>query len=52
MGKLFGKAKHEEAVADGKAKYEKAVKGHRSREAKRTNALAKARAEWQAAQNN
>jgi restriction system protein len=49
MGKLFGKAKHEQAVADGKAKYEKAVKGHRSREAKRTNALAEARAEWQAA---
>jgi restriction system protein len=49
MGKLFGKAKHEQAVTDGKARYEKAVKEHRSREAQRTNALAKARAEWQAA---
>jgi restriction system protein len=49
MGKLFGKAKHEQAVTDGKTRYEKAVKEHRSREAQRTNALAKARAEWQAA---
>ena len=49
MGKLFGKAKHEQAVAEGKTRYEKAVKEHRSREAQRTNALAKARAEWQAA---
>lgn len=49
MGKLFGKAKHEQAVADGKARYEKAGKEHRSREAQRTDALAKARAEWHAA---
>jgi restriction system protein len=49
MGKLFGKAKHEQAVTDGKARYEKAVKEHRSREAQRTNALAKALAEWRAA---
>jgi restriction system protein len=49
MGKLFGKAKHEQALTDGKARYEKAVKEHRSREAQRTNALAKARAEWQSA---
>jgi restriction system protein len=49
MSKLFGKAKHEQAVADGKARYEKALKEHRTREAQRTNALAKARAEWQTA---
>jgi restriction system protein len=49
VGKLFGKAKHEQAVAEGQAKYALAVKEHRSREAKRTSALAKARAEWKAA---
>jgi restriction system protein len=33
MGKLFGKAKHEQAVAEGLARYKQAVKEHRSREA-------------------
>ena len=49
LSKLFGKAKHEQAVAEGKARYEKAVKEHRAREAQRTKALAKARDEWRAA---
>jgi restriction system protein len=49
LSKLFGKAKHEQAVAEGKARYEKAVKEHRAREAQRTNALAKARDEWRVA---
>lgn len=49
VGKLFGKAKHEQAVAEGQARYAQAVKEHRSREAARTSALAKARAEWKAA---
>jgi restriction system protein len=49
LGKLFGKAKHEQAVAEGQARYEQAVKEHRSREAQRANTLAKARAEWWAA---
>jgi len=49
LGKLFGKAKHEQAVAEGQARYEQAVLEHRTRERLRTNALAKARAEWQAA---
>lgn len=49
LGKLFGKAKHEQAVAGGQAKYDKAVKEHRSREAARASAVAKARGEWQAA---
>ncbi len=48
VGKLFGKAKHEQAVAEGQARYGQAVKEHYSREAARTSALAKARAEWQA----
>ncbi|HTX55297.1 MAG TPA: restriction endonuclease [Candidatus Baltobacteraceae bacterium] len=49
LGKLFGKAKHEQAVAEGQTRYEQAVKEHRSREAQRASALAKARAEWKAA---
>jgi len=49
MAKLFGKTKHEQAIADGHARYAKAVTEHRSREAGRTSALAKATAEWQAA---
>ena len=49
MSKLFGKAKHEQEVADGQARYKDAVREHSSREAQRTNALAKARAEWHAA---
>jgi hypothetical protein len=42
MGKLFGKAKHEQAVAAGQARYEQAVKEHHSREAQRASALKKA----------
>lgn len=49
LGKLFGKAKHEQAVAEGQARYGQALKEHRSREAQRASALAKARAEWQTA---
>lgn len=49
LSKVFGKAKHEQAVAEGKARYEKAVMEHRAREAQRTNALAKARDEWRVA---
>ena len=49
MSKLFGKAKHEQEVADGQARYKDAVREHSSREAQQTNALAKARAEWHAA---
>lgn len=49
MGKLLGKAKHEQAVAEGQARYGQAVKEHRNREAQRANALKKAQAEWQAA---
>jgi restriction system protein len=49
MGKLFGKAKHQQAVAEGQARYGQAVMAHRNREAQRASALKKARAEWQAA---
>jgi restriction system protein len=49
LGKLFGKAKHERAVAEGQARYGKAVTEHLSREAARVSALAKARDEWEAA---
>jgi restriction system protein len=49
LAKVFGKGKHEQAVADGRARYEQAVQEHRKREEQRSVALAKARAEWQAA---
>jgi restriction system protein len=49
LGKLFGKAKHEQAVAEGQARYGQAVMEHHSREAQRAAALAKAQAEWHAA---
>jgi restriction system protein len=49
LAKMFGKSKHERAVAEERTRYEYAVAEHRRREEQRTQALAKARAEWQAA---
>src|SRR5262249_28669930 len=49
LAKMFGKSKHEQAVAEANARYGHAVQVHRSLEAKREQALAKARAQWQAA---
>jgi restriction system protein len=49
LAKVFGKAKHEQAVAEGRARYEQAVDVHRRREEQRSLALAHARADWQAA---
>lgn len=49
VGKVFGKAKHERAVAQGDARYKQAVQEHRGREEQRAKALARARSEWQAA---
>lgn len=51
LSKVFGKGKHEQAVAEGRAWYEQAVSVHRAREERRTRALAAADAEWQAAAN-
>jgi restriction system protein len=47
--KMLGKGKYERAVTDGHARYEQASEAHRSREERRSAALAKARAEWQGA---
>lgn len=49
LAKMFGKSKHENAIAVSHARYGIALKEHRDREEQRTQALAKARAEWQAA---
>ncbi len=49
LGKVFGKGKHEQAVAAGRTRYEQALREHREREHQRSLALAAARAEWQAA---
>jgi restriction system protein len=49
LAKMFGKAKHEQAVAAAQGFYERAVKEHRTRDEQRQAELAKARAEWQAA---
>jgi restriction system protein len=46
---MFGKGKYEQAVTEGRAKYQQAAEEHRTREEHRSRALAKARAEWQAA---
>jgi restriction system protein len=47
MSKLFGKAKHEQAVDSGQARFEQAVSEYRAREAHRVNRLNQARVEWQ-----
>jgi restriction system protein len=49
LAKMFGKSKHENAVALSHARYGIALKEHRDREEQRAQALAKARTEWQAA---
>jgi restriction system protein len=49
LSKMFGGAKHEQAVAAGQAAYAQATEQHRQREAQRSAALAQARADWQAA---
>jgi restriction system protein len=49
LSKVFGKSKHEQALAEGRASYEQAVSEHRAREAQRSRAQAAARADWQAA---
>ena len=49
MGKLSARPNTNRRSPTGKPDYELAVKGHRSREAKRTSALAKAHADWKAA---
>jgi restriction system protein len=49
LAKVFAKAKHEQAVAEGRARYDAAVDDHRQREQVRVAALAGARAQWQAA---
>jgi restriction system protein len=49
LAKVFGKAKHEQAVVEGHARYEQAVDAHRRCEEQRSLALAHARADWQAA---
>lgn len=49
MSKLFGKAKHKQAVAAGQARFGQATSDHRAREAHRINSLNQARAEWQTA---
>jgi restriction system protein len=49
ISKLFGKAKYEQAFADGRTHYEQAVEDHRRRNEQRLAALAAARAEWQKA---
>ncbi len=49
MSKMFGKAKHEQAVSEGLARYEQAVQEHQQRDELRSAALARARADWQAA---
>lgn len=48
LSKVFGKGKHEQAVAEGRARFEQAVSEHRAREQQRSRALAAAHAEWQA----
>lgn len=49
LAKMFGKSKYERAVAEARARYEQAAEEHRGREEQRAQALAKARAQWQAA---
>jgi restriction system protein len=49
LSKVFGKGKHEQAVAAAHATYEQAASDYRAREEQRSRALAAARAEWQAA---
>jgi restriction system protein len=49
LSKMFGKSKYEQAFEEGRVRYERAVQEHGAREYQRTAALAKARAEWQAA---
>jgi restriction system protein len=49
FAKVFGKGKHERAVAEGRARYEQASADHHAREERRSLELVKARAEWQAA---
>jgi restriction system protein len=48
LSKVFGKGKYEQAFEDGRMRYEQAAREHSARERQRTEALAKARAEWQA----
>ena len=49
LAKMFGKGKHEQALAEGRARYEQAAGEHRLREEQRSRALEQARAEWRAA---
>ena len=49
LSKMFGKTKYDQAFEEGRVRYERAVQEHSAREQQRTAALAKARAEWQAA---
>jgi restriction system protein len=49
LSKMFGKAKYEQAFEEGRVRYEGAVREHWVREQRRTAALQKARADWQAA---
>jgi restriction system protein len=49
LSKMFGKAKHEQAIAEAHARYAQASEEHRRREEWRSHALERARAEWRAA---
>jgi restriction system protein len=49
LSKMFGKGKYEQSAAEGRTRYEQAVEAHRLREQQRSLALARARADWQAA---
>ena len=49
LSKMFGKGKYEQAVAEGRKGYAEAAEAHRLREEQRILALARARADWQAA---
>lgn len=49
LSKVFGKGKYEQAFEEGRVRYERAVQEHLAREQQRAAALAKARADWQAA---
>jgi restriction system protein len=49
LSKVFGKSKYEQAFEEGRRRYERAVQEYAAREQQRTAALAKARAQWQAA---
>lgn len=49
LSKVFGKSKYEQAFEESRVRYERAVQEHAARERRRTEALARARSEWQAA---